>query len=102
MEVSLNANELLFPAPFSRIGLCLYSSFLRYSAKKHMFGFDDHVYHVEIMHFKLSYGTFPLQGAMLHISLFLGGGGSHWVQFLVLFSVPPRLRFQANRIVTKT
>ncbi len=39
-----------------------------------MFGFDDHVYHVEIMHFKLSYGTFPLQGAMLHISLFWGGG----------------------------
>ncbi len=34
MHVSLNANELLLPAPFSRIGLCLYSSFLRYSAKK--------------------------------------------------------------------
>ncbi len=33
VHVSLNANELL-PAPFSRIELCLYSSFLRYSAKK--------------------------------------------------------------------
>ncbi len=27
INVSLNANELLLPAPFSRIGLCLYSSF---------------------------------------------------------------------------
>ncbi len=27
MHVTLNANELLLPAPFSKIGLCLYSSF---------------------------------------------------------------------------
>ncbi len=27
INVSLNASELLLPAPFSRIGLCLYSSF---------------------------------------------------------------------------
>ncbi len=40
--VSLNANELLFPAPFSRIELCLYSSYLWYSAKTHLFGFDYH------------------------------------------------------------
>ncbi len=33
VHVSLNANELLFPAPFSRIGLCLYSWYLRYSDK---------------------------------------------------------------------
>ncbi len=31
MHVSLNANELLLPAPFSGIGLCPYSSYLRYS-----------------------------------------------------------------------
>ncbi len=31
--VSLNANELLFPAPFSRIEMWLYSLCLRYSAK---------------------------------------------------------------------
>ncbi len=30
------------------------------------------------------------------------GRGFHWVQCLVLFSVPTRLRFQANRTVTKT
>ncbi len=28
-------------------------------------------------------------------------GGFHWVQYLVLFSVPPRLRFQASRTITK-
>ncbi len=33
MHFSLNANELLLPAPFSRIGLCLYSLYVRYSAK---------------------------------------------------------------------
>ncbi len=33
MHSSLNANELLLPAPFSRIGQ-LYSSYLGYSAKK--------------------------------------------------------------------
>ncbi len=52
MHVSLNANELLLPAPFFRIGLCLYSSYLRYSAKKHLFAFDYHLYRAEIMHFK--------------------------------------------------
>ncbi len=52
MHVSLNANELLLPAPFSRIGLCLYSWHLRYSAKKHLFGFDYHAYCAEIMCFK--------------------------------------------------
>ncbi len=30
MHVPLNANELLLPAPFSRIGLYLYSSYLRW------------------------------------------------------------------------
>ncbi len=34
VHVSLNANEL--PRPFSRIGLCLYSSNLRWSAKKYI------------------------------------------------------------------
>ncbi len=29
-------------------------------------------------------------------------GVFHWVQYLVLFLVPPRLRFQASRTVTKT
>ncbi len=48
MHVSLNANELLLLAPFSRIGLCLY---LRYCAKKHLFGFDYHAYRTEIMCF---------------------------------------------------
>ncbi len=33
VHVSLNANELLFPAPFSRIELRLYRSYLRYCAK---------------------------------------------------------------------
>ena len=33
VHISLNANELLLPAPFSGIQLCLYSSFLRYSDK---------------------------------------------------------------------
>ncbi len=33
VHVSLNANELLLPAPFSRIELCLYSWYLRYSAR---------------------------------------------------------------------
>ncbi len=28
-------------------------------------------------------------------------GFFHWVQYLVLFSVPPQLRFQANRTITK-
>ncbi len=28
-------------------------------------------------------------------------GVFHWVQYLVLFSVPPRLRFQASRTITK-
>ncbi len=32
VHVSLNANELLLPALFSRIGLCLHSLYLRYSA----------------------------------------------------------------------
>ncbi len=40
VHVSLNANELLLPAPFSRIGLCLYSSYLKYSVKKNLFGFE--------------------------------------------------------------
>ncbi len=34
VHVSLNVNELLLPAHFSRIWLFLYSSYLRYSAKK--------------------------------------------------------------------
>ncbi len=51
VPLSLNANELLLPAPFSRIGLCLYSSYLKYSAKKHLFDFD-YVYRPEIMCFK--------------------------------------------------
>ncbi len=51
-RVSLNANELLLPAPFSRIELCLYSSYLKYTAKKHLLGFDYHVYLAEIMLFK--------------------------------------------------
>ncbi len=34
MHSSLNANELLLPAPFSRIGLCLYSSYLDTLLKK--------------------------------------------------------------------
>ncbi len=38
-HASLNANELLLTTPFSRIGPCLYSSYLRYFAKKHLFGF---------------------------------------------------------------
>ncbi len=42
------------------------------------------------------YGT--VRFGMVHF----WGGGFHWVQYLVLFSVPPRLRFQANRTVTKT
>ncbi len=50
MNVSLNANELMLPAQFSRIGLCLYSLYLRYSAKRYLFGFDYYVYHAEIMH----------------------------------------------------
>ncbi len=33
VHVSLNANELLFPAPFSRIELRLYRSYRRYCAK---------------------------------------------------------------------
>ncbi len=54
VHVSLNVNEILLPAPFSRIGLCFYSSLnLRYSAKKHLFGFDYHVYHAEIIRFKV-------------------------------------------------
>ncbi len=52
VHVSLNANELLLPAPFYRIELHLYSLYLRYSAKKHLFGFDYHVYRAEIMRFK--------------------------------------------------
>ncbi len=48
VHVSLNANELLLPAPFSRM-LWLYSSYLRYSAKKHVFGFDYYVYRTEIV-----------------------------------------------------
>ncbi len=70
MHVSLNANELLLPAPFSRIGLCLYISYLRCSAKKkHLFGFDYHVYHTEIINFKpyqfklLIYGFLSAQKA---------------------------------------
>ncbi len=51
LNVSLNANELLLPAPFSRTELFLYSSFLKYSAKKHPFGFDSYVYGTEIMRF---------------------------------------------------
>ncbi len=35
--LSLNANKLLLPIPFSKIGLCLYSFFLRYSTKKKNF-----------------------------------------------------------------
>ncbi len=46
-------NKLRIPALFSRIELCLYSSYLRYSGKKkHLFGFDYHVYRAEIMHLK--------------------------------------------------
>ncbi len=52
VHFSLNANELLLPAPFSRIELRHYSSFLRYSDKKHLFGFDYHVYCAEIMRVK--------------------------------------------------
>ncbi len=51
VHVSLNANELLLPTPFSRIGL-LCSWYRRYTAKKHVFGFDYHVYCAEIMQFK--------------------------------------------------
>ncbi len=36
VHVSLNENELLLPTPFSRIGLCLYSWYIRYSAKKNI------------------------------------------------------------------
>ncbi len=50
VHVSLNENELLLLVPFSRIVLWLYSSFLRYSAKKHLFGFD-YVYRAVIMRF---------------------------------------------------
>ncbi len=52
VHVSLNTNELLLPAPFSRTGLSLYSWYLWYSAKKHLFGFDYHVDRTEIMRFK--------------------------------------------------
>ncbi len=37
MHDSLKGNELLLPVPFSRRELCLYSLFLRYSAKKYQF-----------------------------------------------------------------
>ncbi len=52
VHVSLNANEMLLPTPFSRTGLCLYSSYLKYFAKKHLIDFDYHVYHAENMCFK--------------------------------------------------
>ncbi len=68
VHVSLNANELLLPAPFSSIGLCLYSSYLRYSAKKNMFGFDYHVYRAEIMHFKPCYLNFWYTVSWAHTS----------------------------------
>ncbi len=59
--ISLNANELLLPATFSRIGQCLYSSYLRCSAKtKH--AFDYHVsfwklicMHVKAIHISLNF-----------------------------------------------
>ncbi len=44
MLVSLNANELLLSAPFSRIGHVPYSSYLRYTAKN-VCMVDYHVYH---------------------------------------------------------
>ncbi len=47
VHVSLNANELLLPAPFSRIVLIP-----QIPCQKHLFGFDYHACHAEIMHFK--------------------------------------------------
>ncbi len=49
VPVALNANELLLAAPFSRIELRHYISYL---LKNTCFGSDYHVYHVEIMRFK--------------------------------------------------
>ncbi len=56
--VSLNANELLLPAPFSRIAAGIKAAPLLQLVyqilcqKKHLFGFDYHVYRTEIMRFK--------------------------------------------------
>ncbi len=41
-----------------------------------------------------TYSAFPLHGTAHFWGVF------HWVQYLLLFSVPPRLRFQASRTVT--
>ncbi len=49
MHVSLNAKELLLPAPFSFTART--SDIL---LKKHLFGFDNHVYRTENMRFKAS------------------------------------------------
>ncbi len=51
VHVSLNANEILLPAPFSRIGLCFYS-LSQILCQKHLFGFDYHVFCTEIMNIK--------------------------------------------------
>ncbi len=52
---------------------------------------------------KGSYGAFPLHGTVRYSSVrFTFGGVFHWVQYLVLFLVPPRLGFQAIRTATKT
>ncbi len=49
--------------------------------------------------------TIVLQMGLFHCMVWFGmahfWGVFHWVQYLVLFSGPPRLRFQASHTVTK-
>jgi len=58
------------PRPFSRLRLCLYNSYFRYSAKqKQLFGVDYDVYHAEIMcliSYKFRYKVFWVHTSEAH------------------------------------
>ncbi len=77
VHVSLNTNKWLLPAPFSRIELCLYSSYLRYSAKNICLVLI--IMSMKVLFWRFStawYGTVRFSTAHFW-------GGFHWVQYLV-------------------